>query len=70
MIANRKVNTLVLVHRTQLLEQWKERIASFLNIEEKEIGQIGGGKNKPKGIVDIALLQSLNRRGEVKDLTC
>lgn len=68
MIANRKVNTLVLVHRTQLLEQWKERIAHFLNIGIKEIGQIGGGKHKPKGIVDIALLQSLNRRGEVKEL--
>ncbi len=31
------------------------------------IGQMGGGKQSLNGIVDIAVLQSLNRMGEVKD---
>ena len=46
MIANRKVSTLVLVHRTELLRQWKERLGQFLALEEPGIGLIGGGKNK------------------------
>jgi superfamily II DNA or RNA helicase len=67
LIAKRKVNTLVLVHRTQLLDQWKERLSTFLNVRETEIGQIGGGKNKPKGTIDIAMFQSLNYKGAVKE---
>jgi superfamily II DNA or RNA helicase len=31
LIAARKVNTLVLVHRQQLLDQWRERLAAFLD---------------------------------------
>ena len=44
LIATRKVNTLVLVHRRQLLDQWRERLASFLDLPIKGIGQIGGGR--------------------------
>jgi superfamily II DNA or RNA helicase len=68
LIAERKVNTLILVHRQQLLDQWRERFASFLNLSPKEIGQIGGGKNVRTGVIDVAMLQSLQRQGEVKDL--
>jgi superfamily II DNA or RNA helicase len=68
MIANRKVNTLILVHRRQLMDQWKERLISFLDISPKLIGQIGGGKDKPTGIIDIGVIQSLNHKGIVKDL--
>jgi superfamily II DNA or RNA helicase len=67
LIALRKVNTLVLVHRRQLLDQWRERLAVFLGIPVKSIGQIAGGKAVRTGIVDVALLQSLQRNGEVKD---
>jgi hypothetical protein len=67
LIAERKVNTLVLVHRQQLLDQWRERLALFLNIPISEIGQIGGGKSAPTGTIDIGMIQSLNRKGEVKD---
>ena len=66
-IARRGVNTLVLVHRRQLLDQWRERLAVFLGIDVKEIGVIAGGKKSPTGNVDIALLQSLNRKGVVPD---
>ena len=44
LIAKRGVNTLILVHRTELLEQWKERLCSFLGLNENEVGIIGGGK--------------------------
>ena len=45
-IAARRTNTLVLVHRAQLLDQWRERLASFLDLPIDSIGQIGGGKTK------------------------
>ena len=57
MIVKRKVNTLILVHSRQLLEQWQERLRTFL--PEVTIGSIGGGKRKPSGIIDIATYQSL-----------
>ena len=83
LISARKVNTLVLVNSRQLLEQWKERLNRFLEINESlpaddtpkrgrkksraVIGQLGAGKNTLNGIVDIAVMQSLVRGDEVKD---
>lgn len=73
MIAKRKVNTLILVHNKALLEQWKERLESFLKIDEtieepetkrgrkkktSAIGCLYAGKNSLHGIIDIALIQS------------
>jgi len=65
LIAERAVNTLVLVHRRQILDQWLVKLAEFLNLESNEIGLIGGGKRQPTGIIDIALIQSLWRKGDV-----
>ena len=67
LIAKRKVNTLVMVHRQQLLDQWHERLAMFLNLPANGIGQIGGGKVDRTKQVDIAVIQSLHRKEEVKD---
>lgn len=67
-IARRGVNTLVLVHRTELLKQWQVRLAAFLDAGKDVIGVIGGGKNKPTGQIDIAVMQSLSRQGEVDPL--
>lgn len=67
LIARRGVNTLVLVHRRALLEQWIDRLSAFLNIPSAAIGRIGGGRRKPGGTVDIALIQSLVRKGVVDD---
>lgn len=64
-ISRRKVNTLVLVHRTELLRQWQERLQTFLGAGKDVIGVIGGGKSKPTGNIDIAVMQSLFRQGEV-----
>ena len=67
LIAMRGVNTIVLVHRKQLLEQWIERLSTFLNMPAESIGQIGAGRKKPTGTLDIALIQSLVRKGTVND---
>ena len=68
MIALRGVNTLVLVHRKQLLDQWIDRLSTFLDISQESIGQFGGGKHKTTGIIDVAMIQSLSRKGVVKDI--
>ena len=68
MIARRGVNTLVLVHRTELLKQWQERLQAFLGVGKGMIGTIGGGKAKPTGKIDIAVMQSLSRQGDVNSL--
>jgi superfamily II DNA or RNA helicase len=68
LIAHRNRNTLVLVHRRELLSQWVERLGSFLQLDPKQIGTIGGGKRRPTGVIDVALIQSLVRKGEVDDI--
>lgn len=83
LIANRKCNTLVLVHLQTLYDQWKKSLEQFLEIneslpeQEKKrgrkkvrsiIGQIGSGKNTASGIIDIALVQSLVHENEVDDI--
>ena len=68
LIAERACNTLILVHRRELLTQWVERLKTFLNLDPHLIGTIGGGRKKPTGVVDVALIQSLVRHGEVADL--
>ena len=81
MLAKRKVNTLILVHNKALLEQWKERLETFLKIDEtieepaakrgrkknsSVIGCLYAGKNTLHGIIDIALIQSCLSDGEAK----
>lgn len=67
LIAKRGVSTLVLVHRRQLLDQWVERLSTFLGIPAKSIGRIGGGRNTPTGLLDVAVIQSLVKKGFVDD---
>ena len=59
-IAKRRVNTLILTHTRQLVDQWKERLSAFL--EGVNIGVVGGGKRKPTGCIDVATYQSLLKR--------
>ena len=83
LISERKVNTLVLVHLANLQRQWVDSLNQFLTINEEPeptytptgrvrkgniIGTIGGGKSRPSGIVDVALMQSLVSGDEVKEL--
>ncbi len=82
LIAEKKVNALILVDKVNLLSQWKDRLSEFLEINEvlpeepkkrgrkkkkSVIGQIGAGKDTSSGIIDIAVMQSLSRKGEVKE---
>ena len=83
LISERKVNTLILVHTSALLTQWKNSLGQFLNIEatppEKRsgrgrqkqwspIGMVGAGKENTSGIIDVAIMQSLFDGDEVKKL--
>ncbi len=68
MISARRRTTLILVHRRPLLEQWRAQLASFLEVEPATIGQIGGGKVKRTGLIDVAMLQSLIRNNQVNDI--
>lgn len=82
LIGKRKVNTLILVHLKHLLDQWKDRLKQFLNIEEilaievqqkrgrpkkrSLIGDLSGGKDRRSGLIDVALIQSLCTKDEDK----
>ena len=68
LIAHRASSTLILVHRRELLTQWVQRLKTFLSVEPGDIGTIGGGRKKPTGRIDVAVIQSLVRKGEVSDL--
>jgi superfamily II DNA or RNA helicase len=61
-IAHHQEPTLILVDRKPLLAQWRDRLREHLGLADDQIGTIGGGKNKPSGIVDVAMIQSLARR--------
>lgn len=60
-IARRGLPTLVLAHRKPLLEQWRKQLTALLGLPSAKIGQVGGGRDRQSGVVDLAMLQSLAR---------
>ena len=73
LIAERKVNTLILVHTKALLDQWKSRLEKFLQIDFTEddlpkkrgrkkafspFGTLDSKGNSLHGKIDIAMMQS------------
>ncbi len=68
LIATRARNTLILVHRRPLLDQWVARLSMFLGVDASEVGRIAGGKRSPNGRLDVAMIQSLVRGNAVDDL--
>lgn len=72
LIAEKKVNTLILVNKVSLANQWRKRLQEFLITEDSDdeivqVGQLGGGKKTLTNQIDVALLQSLYRKGEVHE---
>jgi len=66
-IAERRINTLILVHRKLLADQWIERINQFLGIPKKDIGYYSGTKKEHTGIIDVAVMQSIVKKDKVED---
>lgn len=67
-LARRKITTLILVHRTELLQQWQERLQMFLDLSKTALGVLGGGKKKLSGQIDIAVMQSLAKKEDLAEL--
>ena len=83
-IAQKKVNTLIILESSALIEQWKEALGRFLNIDEELptyetktgrvrkrkslIGTLQGAHDSMTGIIDIAMAGSLCKKGEYHNL--
>lgn len=61
-IADKQQPALIVVHRKQLMDQWIERVQTFLSIPKHEIGKIGQGKFKIGKHITIATIQSLSKK--------
>jgi hypothetical protein len=68
LIARRGVNTLVLVHTRQLMDQWINRLELFLKPPSATLGQIGAGKKQETGLIDVAILQGLIHQQSVNPI--
>lgn len=83
-IAQKKVNTLIILESSALIEQWKDALEKFLNIDEEIplyktktgrvrkrkslIGTLQGAHDSMTGIIDIAMAGSLCKKGEYHNL--
>ena len=62
LIARHQQPTAVIVNKAELLTQWQERLAAFLDLHGGTVGRLGGGKDRRTGIVDLIMLQTIAHR--------
>ncbi len=60
-VAERNVPTLILAHRKPILDQWRTQLEDLLGLSARHVGQVGGGRNRQTGVIDLAMMQSLKR---------
>ena len=65
MIKYRSVNTLVIVNKNMLLDQWIDRFVEYFGYSKKDIGFLGKSKNKLNQKLDIATMQSLKNNPDI-----
>ena len=84
MIAERKTNTLILVHNTEIQKNWIEDLNIFLDINaelpeyktktgrvkkrKNIIGKLHAGHNSMTGIIDVAIFSSLGKREDINPM--
>ncbi|GAB3177975.1 TOTE conflict system archaeo-eukaryotic primase domain-containing protein [Streptomyces incanus] len=68
LITRHRTPTAVIVNRAELLTQWQERLASFLDLGDGQVGSLGGGKDRRGHVVDLIMLQTLSHRDAPDDL--
>lgn len=62
LISKRKQPSLVIVHTMELLQQWMERIETFLGIPSEAVGVVGGGTFRLGEKITVGLYQSIRKR--------
>ena len=67
-IAARGTNTLVLVHRRQLMEQWIARLGTFLDLPHRRSGRSAAAGASPAASSMSASSRAWARKGEVDDV--
>ena len=60
-VAERNVPTLILAHRKPILDQWRSQLGALLGLSPRLVGQVGGGRNRQTGAIDLGMMQSLKR---------
>lgn len=63
----RGLPTLILADRKPLLEQWRKQLTALLGLSSRQIGQVGGGRDRQSGVVDLAMMPSLARRDDLTE---
>ncbi|MBT2457276.1 DEAD/DEAH box helicase family protein [Streptomyces sp. ISL-86] len=68
LIAYHQVPSAIIVNRSELLSQWRERLAEFLDLGDGRVGSLGAGKDRRGHTVDLITLQTLSHRDAAVDL--
>src|SRR6266498_146760 len=65
-VAERNMPTLILAHRKPILDQWRTQLVNLLGLSSRLVGQVGGGRNRQTGAIDLGMIQSLKRLSDLE----